>query len=37
VTVTRTERGTQLLALYGADRLSGRHDPSVVETIGAEL
>lgn len=25
VTVTRTARGTELLALYGADRLSGRH------------
>jgi DNA-binding MarR family transcriptional regulator len=25
VTVTRTDRGEQLLGLYGADRLSGRH------------
>jgi DNA-binding transcriptional ArsR family regulator len=36
VTVRRTPRGAQLLALYGADRLSGRHDPSVVAAIGAE-
>ena len=35
VIVTRSERGEQLLALYGADRLSSRNDPAVVDAISA--
>jgi DNA-binding transcriptional ArsR family regulator len=33
VTVARSTHGAQLLALYGAHRLSGRHDPSVVSAL----
>ena len=35
VTVRRSARGAHLLALYGADRLSSRHDPSVVNAIAS--